>query len=369
MSSLLFAVAAVVSAVATVGCTAAPIRGPGGHDTSDSGGLADAGDQSDSVGQPDGSGSVIPTGGAFSRVDRVHLYLNLGDSQAAGYNAPNRYGWAHLLYENQRWPDYNGHDLHTVFPSAEIRDQAESGWTSDDVIGKLRQTINDLPAGGDGDDTIVTLGAGGNDFNDQMETIFIRSATESAARNLTGNYNEIFEVLRARYQDSARGRELIVIATNVYDPTDGQVRVPAQFTEGFCETLQGSMINDSTAASALSNLAYFNEQMATVIENNAGLLADHHAIYMGHGMNSGEQRWVATTAPIPGHRSPQPATAVLADPLRRALRRSLVGWPRSVDRQPRAREGSCVPARRSRFGDSAGPPARRLRGHARHRAG
>lgn len=234
------------------------------------------------------------------RLNRVHLHINLGDSVGAGFNAGSGRGFSAMLYSNNAaYPAYAGHDFRTLWPAIVRRDLASSGATSTDVLSSVRGGVSGLPLGADGDDTIVTLNAGGNDLNDNILTVIDRGATTTAANTIVANYNEIFRLLRMRYQDTARGRELVVLASNVYDPTDGTGRIPATFTSGFCRALQNPLLTDPIRMMAVMNQAYFNSRMAMSITSNGGHLVDHARIFIGHGMNGGAARWLDTDCAHP----------------------------------------------------------------------
>lgn len=242
----------------------------------------------------DGASMGTPARG----LDRVHLHLNLGDSVGAGYNATARdtLGYSALFYRNaSAYPAYARHDLVTLYPNARRIDRARSGWQTGDVADDLRGAIGSLPAGGDGDDTVVTVSAGGNDFNDNVRTIIDPTATATVATRAAGNVAEVMRLLRGRYHDPARGRFLIVLWTNVHDPTDGTGRVPATFTRGFCATLQNPLFTDALRRVALDNLARFNMALGGAITAQGAFLVDSHRVFTGHGMNAaGASRWIDT---------------------------------------------------------------------------
>lgn len=255
----------------------------------------DAGSAADAPATPrDGASLATPARG----LDRVHLHLNLGDSVGAGYNATARdtLGYSALFYRNaSAYPAYARHDLVSLYPNARRIDRARSGWQTGDVIDDLRGAIGSLPTGGDGDDTVVTVSAGGNDFNDNIRTIIDPAATATVATRAAGNVAEVVRLLRGRYHDPARGRFLIVLWTNVHDPTDGTGRVPASFTRGFCAMLQNPLFTDALRRVALDNLARFNAALEGAIAAQGAFLVDGHRMFMGHGMNAaGASRWLDT---------------------------------------------------------------------------
>jgi lysophospholipase L1-like esterase len=227
-------------------------------------------------------------------LSRVHLHLNLGDSVGDGYNASPRgeRGFSALVYRNQgAYPAWAGHDLVTGSPGVRYMNRARSGWTTSDVASDLRGALGELPRGVDGDDTVVTVSAGGNDFNDNIDTILNPGSTDAAAARMVTNITEVLRNLRGRYHDPARGRVLVVLWNNVHDSTDNTGRVPPMYRDGFCRTIQNPLFLDFLRRTALDNLARFNARLAEAVRANGGHLVDSYRVFQGHGMNSAD-RWI-----------------------------------------------------------------------------
>jgi lysophospholipase L1-like esterase len=227
------------------------------------------------------------------------LFVNLGDSLAAGYNADGRngaggHGYARLLLENHPdYPDYDGHHFRARWTDVRFVDLGDSGATSSDTLANLRSALGGtLPATVDGD-VVVTLTCGGNDFNDDVMTIIVRTSTEAAAARLADNYREIFRLLRERYEDPAAGRDVVFLVTNVHDPTGGTGAIPPGFTDGFCATIQDPRLIPLRSV-AIGNLAFFNDAIAAVTAELGGHLVDNHGVFLEHGMNApGAERWLS----------------------------------------------------------------------------
>jgi hypothetical protein len=152
----------------------------------DAGPIVDAG-SFDAGAAPDAG--LVPDAGApraapIAELDAIALAIIVGDSIAAGYDARGRNdtggrGYARQMVDaHPEFPAFVGHDLSTHSPGVDFRRVAESGATSGDALGNLRDALGgSLPRTVDGD-VVVMIHAGGNDFNDSVLTII--SAAETA---------------------------------------------------------------------------------------------------------------------------------------------------------------------------------------------
>jgi len=234
----------------------------------------------------------------IDELDDLKLYINLGDSLSAGYNAVGRngvggQGYSRLLLDNHSlYPEYNGHALVARFPAMRYADLGESGAKSWDALENLQNALTwqpwVLPWSVDGD-VLVTLTCGGNNFNDDINVMANRLETIKAADRLDEDYQEIVRLIRERYENPARGYRVVFLITNVHDPTDGRGTVPAEFSEGFCEQIRQYAL---LGWLAIGNLEYFNGRMADTARSLGGYLVDNHEVFSGHGMNSGVERWI-----------------------------------------------------------------------------
>ncbi len=208
------------------------------------------------------------------------LYINIGDSVAAGYDADSNYGYAWLLYHNRDdWPAYDGHDLNAV-ASPSILHITDSGATSDEVLDNLRGTSLPSTQG----NVVVTISAGGNDFNDSIWTMLSEDLTMSAATEVRENLASMITILRASYGDPW------IWLLNVQDPTDGVGTIPSGYDEGFCEKIAeyGALFGDVVIA----NLGLLNQQIALEADEQGVGLADYHDWFLGHGLNS-DDGWMS----------------------------------------------------------------------------
>jgi lysophospholipase L1-like esterase len=240
-------------------------------------------------------GEEVPPFFPIAGIDDLVLYVNIGDSLAAGYNATGRNGsggkgYARLMLDNHPdYPAYIGHFLRALWPDVQFKDVSESGAQSGDAWSNVQGADWPDLSG----DVLVSLTCGGNDFNDEIATMISSTATEAAAAGLQANYREIVGFLRSRYEDTAAGNVVVFLVTNVVDPTAGTGAIPAGFTDGFCSMIQIPYLIPFRAA-AISNLNLFNTRIAEVTAELGGYLVDNHGVFFDHGMNApGADRWLS----------------------------------------------------------------------------
>lgn len=226
----------------------------------------------------------------MAAIDALTVYLNLGDSFGAGYNAGSGRGYAALLCENvPAYPAWVGHDLSSAAPGLRCRNRAESGATSDDVAGGQSAVLPDPGAG----DAIVTVYVGGNDFNDNLQTIISETATRLAISRWEQNLAVVVSRLRARYDDPANGRVLVLVLATIHDPTGGLGTIPPTFDRGFCATIQSPLFTPALRARAIANLGAFNDAIRAFAAANGAIVLDSEALFRAHGMNApAGDRWL-----------------------------------------------------------------------------
>jgi lysophospholipase L1-like esterase len=264
-----------------------PAGEPDGADTGDGGMPGDEGAPGDDAGA---------TSRPIDELDDVRLYINIGDSLAAGYNADGLNGsggrgYSRLILDNHPgYPAYAQHNLTARFGSVQYKDVSDSGDTSGEALDHLKQTsLPDVNG-----DVLVTLTCGGNDFNNDIGTMLLRTRTEAAADQLEQNYTEMVDLIRSRYEKLAQGHRVVFLMTNIHDPTAGTGAIPPGFDQGFCETLNNPLFTPTARQTAIENLVFFNQRMAEIIGNLGGHLVDNHGVFLDHGMNAGEsERWIS----------------------------------------------------------------------------
>ncbi len=256
---------------------------------------ADA-DPADQSGDLPVDAGADPGPGEFpvAELDDLKLYINIGDSLAAGYNASAENGsggkgYARLMLENH--PDYTNyatHNLKFIYSDVQFLDISHSGDTSSDALAHLENTSLPDVSG----DVLVSLTCGGNDFNDSIWTMISTNLTESAADRLQDNYREIVSLLRDKYEKPGQGYALVFLITNIHDPTAGTGAIPPGFDSGFCAKIndpQMALVRDQV----IGNLNLFNQRIFEVIEELGGHLVDNHGVFFDHGMNAaGSERWI-----------------------------------------------------------------------------
>jgi lysophospholipase L1-like esterase len=216
-------------------------------------------------------------------IDSLDVYLNLGDSMGAGYNAGSGRGYAPLLFQNHSaYPAWAQATLQARHPTAGLTNRARSGATSSDVVGQ--SALLPDPRGGE---AIVTVYAGGNDFNDDIRTMLSASLTQTAINRWQQNMTTVLTRVRARYD-----QPIVVLAT-IHDPTGGTGTIPANFNDGFCRTIRDPRFTDGFRMRVLANLTAFNDAIRAFAQAQGALLLDAHALFLAHGMNAqGADRWL-----------------------------------------------------------------------------
>jgi lysophospholipase L1-like esterase len=262
----------------------------------DADGDTDSDSDSDGDGDSDADGDGDGDAHVIDRLDALALVVIVGDSVAAGYNAAGGNGdggrgYARLMVDNHAdFPAWDGHDLSTRYPGVDFRRVAESGTTSSEVLGNVRDALDgDLPRSVDGD-VLVLVNVGGNDFNDNVQTMLFPAQTEAAAAELRSNIGAIIDAFREQYEDEGAGKTVAFLVDNIHDPTDGTGDVPDQFEDGFCSMIHNPMFTEGMRETALENLGTMNQAIAAEVEARGASLVDIHAAFMGHGMNSGGDR-------------------------------------------------------------------------------
>ncbi len=258
--------------------------GAGDDDDDDAGGDDDTG----STGDDD---DTVP-----NPLAGVSLYINAGDSLAAGYNAAGNNsvgggGYARLLVTNHPdHPQYEAATLTVVAGGVDFHDVSESGAQSGEILENLRDALDDsLPQTTHGD-VLVTISAGGNDFNDSIWTMVTPFMAEAAAAELEQNLDLMLSEISARY--AVGGKQVHAVLLNIHDPTGGTGSIPEQFDQGFCETLQSPYFQ-AAGGLVLNNLDTMNGAIASSAAAHGGQVADLHAAFLDHGMNeSGSLRWI-----------------------------------------------------------------------------
>ncbi|MCA9668645.1 MAG: SGNH/GDSL hydrolase family protein [Myxococcales bacterium] len=236
--------------------------------TTDQGGGADAGDAAPGLDAPQNTNG-LPVG-------TPTLFVNLGDSIAAGSGAPKGQGYAPLLFKNNdtAYPEYAGKDLSTRFAGIQIADHAKGGAQSKDLPGQLAQVPSN-PSG----DTFVVVSIGGNDLQANLPALFNSDATRNIAEQVKTNFQAVLD----HFADKAKyGGKVVIVWFTVYDPSDSEGNIPSdKQVSGSCillKTLGNQAMSD--------NLDRFNKELGNLARANANLYQlDVHGAFLGHGFH------------------------------------------------------------------------------------
>jgi hypothetical protein len=186
----------------------------------------------------------------------------------AGNVAP--LGAASLLHRNvdERYPEFAGNDLATLYPEIGFINVAEDGATIGDVFGiQLPQ----LPESEDR--TLLTLSVGGND----LLSAFANKPKPSLLRHVVRDIADAYEFL---VESLGRARpNSVLLLTTIYDPSDDTRRIPGVY--------------DAAGPLPLESLNDMNERIRAIGAGNPRtVVADVHRHFLGHGVTATESdRW------------------------------------------------------------------------------
>jgi lysophospholipase L1-like esterase len=208
---------------------------------------------------------------------RPRYVLSLGDSMSidAYAGGPGR-GAASLLYQNRDsdFPEWAGRDLKTRLPGARLIPLAMDGGTSSTV--RYAQLPRFAEMGVKAAAVMLTMGG-----NDLLQTFGDESAAREAHRALQENGRSILSQVRKLSEPDAP-----VLLGTVYDPSDG--------------TGDTGRLNLLPWPGALDWIYRFNDTLRGLAAKNDARLVDLHALFLGHGLATGENP--AQSDPRPAHR-------------------------------------------------------------------
>ena len=234
---------------------------------------------------PDGDGSDDDTGDDDSTPPPPHaladveLYINLGDSLAAGYYATSGLSYKALLLQNNNalYPKYKGKDLKSLFPSLKVLDKSKSGAVTKEILAQGK-SISGNPSG----NTLVVISAGGNDFNNKLATMTLAPQTIAAANSAAGNLKSLYQ----HFGNKTKFPGKVTIAQlTIYDSTDGKGTIPKiSGLTGFCKTIQGTL-GVLFGSVVVANLGTFNQILLKEAKAGGVVVVDNHKAFLGHGFN------------------------------------------------------------------------------------
>ena len=203
-------------------------------------------------------------------------------------------GAASLLFSNddERWPDFIGHDLQSLAGCSVIERRATDGASIGDIFD---EQVLDLEP--DGAPTLVTLTAGAVDLLSAVATQPAAARRDAIVRDAVRGVMVIAELLHSRFSD------LTLVLTTLPDPTDG--------IGAFREARDGDAVPPDA-------LLRFNTQLrerGTALPGT--IVAEAHAAFFGHGLTAPESdRWF-------WRRNPHEPSAAGASELRACWLRAL----------------------------------------------
>lgn len=212
----------------------------------------------------------------------VTLFVNLGDSLAAGCCVTANHAYRALLAHNDplAYPAFIGKDLATRYPGIKFNDKSKSGAVTKDVIGQAKAISNNLLG-----HTLVVISAGGNDSNDNILTMVDPLKADAAAATAVANLSQVVAYFRQPLRFP--GGVTIALLT-VHDPTDGTGNVPPLGgLTGFCSTLL-SPVGVLLGPLAIGNLGRFNAALTGFAQQQGLVLIGNHDAFLGHGYHHAE---------------------------------------------------------------------------------
>lgn len=224
---------------------------------------------------------------------RFRDYLALGDSISIDRypgldvaerenmsSPPGGLGAASLLYRNanDRWPEFAGHDLSTLFPGISRTDLTHDGATTWSV---LTAQLPQIPDGID-EPALVTLTAGGNDLLSLLNVNPKEDTPHPADRQTVEEAAGRVERIVRQLRDMLPQSELIV--GTVYDPTDGT----------------GDLGDGRERSGAVEALHSFNQRVHEIASETNAQVAPIHDHFLGHGLTVTDplERWYWRHLPI-----------------------------------------------------------------------
>lgn len=206
------------------------------------------------------------------------LFVNLGDSLGAGYNASAGHSYKALLYQNDNllYPAYAGKDLKSRCAKLAVVDKAKSGAQTGEAVNQAK-SIAGNPAG----PTLVVISAGGNDFNDSALVMIDPIQTAAVAKKATENLKKIVDHFSNKL---AFPGGFVLVLLDIHDPTDGHGSIaPRPNLSGFCATIL--KLGPLAGPIVVKNLAAFNASYASFATSQKLVFVDNHAAFLGHGFH------------------------------------------------------------------------------------
>lgn len=225
-------------------------------------------------------------------MDGPTIYLSLGDSMsidvypyedvsASRPGIRRNIGASALLYcnESDLWPEFQGRDFVSHFPSMSFFNLAEDGaltfhFMDTEYLELIQTHLNEA--------VVVTLTIGGNDLLDLVGPPGLKEQRAKAEldekiESLKSRFDRVVDIICTKIPRS------ILILNSVFDPSDGTGRL-SEFID-YSDKLQ--------------YLDLFNKHVAETARKRRAMFADVHAHFLGHGLSAPEpERWYWRQSPI-----------------------------------------------------------------------
>lgn len=214
-------------------------------------------------------------------MDNPAAYICLGDSmsideypyfdlQVSYPDVTKSVGAGSLLFKNvpDFWPEFNGRDIATLFPDARFANLASDGATTfdylnDEYLAFVKEFHTQF--------VIATITLGGNDL---LQVLHLGwrdlKDLESKVEHILSRYNSVLDQLIKRMPRA------LIIASTIYDPTDGQGELPGA----------------GNIREILPMLYATNNGIIESAKKRDVLIVDTYKHFFGHGLSvPAEERW------------------------------------------------------------------------------
>lgn len=203
------------------------------------------------------------------------MFVNLGDSIAAGYGVAATLNYEVLLTtnDNDTYPDWKGKDFDTKFPGIQVSDHAFVGATSDHLEAQVGQVpINQ------GGSTLVVISIGGNDLMNSYQALLDPAQTKALANTVEKNVTKVVD----HFKDTTKyPHPTYFVIFTIYDPTDGMADIPADADViSMCKSFKA--LAPLFGKQVMANFAIYNGALITMAGKQQMLVGDNHARFLGH---------------------------------------------------------------------------------------
>lgn len=206
------------------------------------------------------------------------MFVNLGDSIAAGYGVATTLKYRVLLTKNDdaTYPDWKGKDFDTKYPGIQISDRSYPGATSDDLESQVAAVPINY-----GGSTLVVISIGGNDLMDNYQALLDPAQTKALADTVEKNVAKVVD----HFKDTTKyPHPTYFIIFTIYDPTDGMADIPenAEVVDT-CKSFKA--FAPLVGKQVLASFAVYNGALITMAGKQQLMIGDNHSRFLGHAFN------------------------------------------------------------------------------------